>query len=301
MGLRTFVGTSGWRYPSWRGDFYPKGLPQSQELSYLARRLNTVELNGSFYSLQSADSYRRWRDATPDGFVFGVKGGRYVTHMLRMRDAEQALANFFASGLLLLGEKLGPVLWQLPERVEFDEDVLERFCSALPRTLRAAVRVARDHDAKVKSPGVPRVENDRAVLHALEPRHPSFSDARAAEILRRHGVALVLADTAGRFPVFDEPTAGFVYARLHGGEELYTSGYDAAALRGWAARVRRQAVSGGHERDVYVYFDNDAKGHAPHDAEAMGALLGARPPGGLSIPSEWPSNRPAGTEHRGLP
>ena len=281
MNPRAFVGTSGWRYPSWRGDFYPKGLRQKDELSYIAGRLNTVELNGSFYSLQSPSSYRRWRDETPEDFVFGVKGGRYLTHMLRMRNVEQAMANFFASGVLLLCTKLGPVLWQLPERLAFDAELLEQFCSLLPATVRQAARLAERHDAKVKQAEVPAlpagtVEHDRPMLHALEPRHPSFGDASAADILRSHGVALVLADSAGRFPVFDAATADFVYARLHGGEELYTSGYDEASLLSWAERILRQSQSGGAGRDIYVYFDNDAKGYAPHDAEAMARLLAAR-------------------------
>jgi len=274
---RAYVGTSGWRYPSWRGDFYPKGLRQKDELAYLAGRMNTVEINGSFYSLQSPDSFRRWHDATPDDFVFGVKGGRYLTHMLRLRGTDQAMANFFASGVLLLAEKLGPVLWQLPERLEFDAEALEAFCSSLPTSVGAAARLARSHDEKVKRAEVPKTTHDAKLLHALEPRHPSFRDDRAVGILRKHGVALVLADTAGRFPVFDEPTADLVYVRLHGGEELYASGYDARSLRGWAERVRRQAESGAGERDVYVYFDNDARGHAPHDAIAMARLLGAPP------------------------
>lgn len=277
MRPRSFVGTSGWRYPSWRGDFYPTGLRQKDELSYISSRLNTVELNGSFYSLQSPTSYRRWHDETPHGFVFGVKGGRYLTHMLRLRGIEQAMANFFASGVLLLGEKLGPVLWQFPERLEFDADLLESFCLALPSTLGDAAALAARHDAKVKHADVPDPakagESGRPLLHALEPRHASFADGRAADILRRHGVALVLADSAGRFPVFDEVTAGFVYARLHGGEELYTSGYDERSLRSWAARMLRQATSDGAHRDIYAYFDNDAKGYAPHDAETMASIL----------------------------
>jgi len=269
------VGTSGWRYASWRGDFYPRGLRQKDELAHLASRLNTVEINGSFYSLQTPESYERWRDATPDDFVFGVKGGRYLTHMLRLRDTERAMANFFASGVLLLGGKLGPVLWQLPERLEFDPDLLERFCAMLPTTRRGAASLARRHDDKAKHTRIPGIPAglDGVVRHALEPRHPSFGDDRAAEILRRHGVALVLADTAGRFPVFDHATAGFVYARLHGPEQLYWGGYDDDALHRWAALIRRQAACGSAPRDVYVYFDNDADGRAPHDAEAMARVL----------------------------
>ena len=270
---RAFVGTSGWRYASWRGDFYPKGLVQRRELSYLAQEVNTVELNGSFYSLQSPASYRRWHDETPDDFVFGVKGGRYLTHMLRLHDTGQALANFFASGVLVLGDKLGPVLWQLPESLEFDASALESFCSSLPTSMRQAAALATSHDAKVKHPEVPPVTHERPLLHALEPRHPSFQDARAVEILRRHNLALVLADSAERFPVFDEPTADFVYARLHGPERLYAGGYDRRALARWAGRIQRQRSAAGATRDAYVYFDNDADGRAPHDAVAMARLL----------------------------
>ncbi|QDZ14590.1 DUF72 domain-containing protein [Humibacter ginsenosidimutans] len=276
--MTAFVGTSGWQYASWRGDFYPKGLRQRDELDYLAARVNSIELNGSFYALQRPDSYRRWHDATSDEFVFALKGGRYLTHMLRLRDTDQAMANFFASGVLLLGDKLGPVLWQLPESLEFDADTLERFCASLPATAREAAHIARGHDSKVRHPYVPRVRNDRRVLHAIEPRHPSFGDADVAKIVRSHGVALVLADSAGTFPVFDEQTADFVYARLHGPEKLYAGGYDRRRLRTWARRCRDQADAGRTHRDLYVYFDNDSDGRAPYDALAMAELLGAPSP-----------------------
>ena len=267
-GPRTLVGTSGWRYRSWRGDFYPQGLVQRRELEYLSHRLATVEINGSFYSLQSPASYRRWRAETPDGFVFGVKGGRYVTHMLRMRGVESALANFFASGVLLLGEKLGPVLWQLPERVVFDARELDEFCTQLPTSLTDAVALASRHTDKVAEFEAPP-SADRRIRHALEPRHPSFDTDECAAILRRHNVALVTADSADRWPMMTRVTADFVYVRLHGSPDLYASGYGPERLAGWAARLREwtQGV-----RDAYVYFDNDAHGFAPYDAEAMAAL-----------------------------
>src|SRR4051812_28239238 len=130
------VGISGWTYAGWRGDFYPRGLPHRRELAYAAERLDTVEINGSFYSLQRPTSYQSWREQTPDDFVFAVKVGWFVTHMKRLRDVEQPLANFFGSGVLALGPKLGPVLWQLPERFEYDADLLASFFRLLPRTVR---------------------------------------------------------------------------------------------------------------------------------------------------------------------
>lgn len=146
---RAFVGVSGWRYPSWRGDFYPRGLTQSRELEYVASHMNSVELNGSFYSLQRPSSYERWRDSTPADFVFAVKGGRFITHMLALKNTEQALANFFASGVLALGAKLGPVLWQLPERLPFDEQILDKFLGSLPTTATAAAGLAGRHDERL--------------------------------------------------------------------------------------------------------------------------------------------------------
>lgn len=266
---RTLVGTSGWRYRSWRGDFYPTGLVQRRELEYISRRLATVEINGSFYSLQSAASYRRWHAQTPAHFVFGVKGGRYVTHMLRLRGVESALANFFASGVLLLGEKLGPVLWQLPERVTFDAAELDAFCALLPVTVEEASALASRHTDKVAEFEAPP-PGERRIVHALEPRHASFGSDECAEVLRRHNVALVTADSADRWPMFTRVTADFVYVRLHGSPDLYASGYGPERLAAWAQRLRDWTQG---ERNAYVYFDNDARGHAPHDAEAMAALF----------------------------
>ncbi|CAI9407008.1 DUF72 domain-containing protein [Nocardioides sp. T2.26MG-1] len=260
------VGISGWTYAGWRGDFYPSGLPQRQELAYAAERMGSVEINGSFYSLQRPTSYASWREQTPDDFVFAVKGGRFVTHMLRLRDVETPLANFFASGLLALGPKLGPVLWQLPERLEYDPDVLAAFFGQLPRTIGELAALARRHDAKVPDERAlttaPRGLASRRVRHALEFRSPSFCTDEAFALLREHDVACVVADTAGRFPMAEAVTSDLVYVRLHGDQELYTSGYGDAALDRWADKCRGWA----EEADVVVYFDNDALGFAPHDA-----------------------------------
>lgn len=251
---------------------------QRRELEYVGERLSSVELNGSFYSLQRPTSYRRWRSEVPEGFVFAVKGSRYVTHMLRLVGVRTALANFYASGVLALGPTLGPFLWQLPERVEFDAEVLEAFLAALPRTTGDALRLARQHDARLDGRTWLEIEADVPLRHALEPRSPSFSDPRAADILRAHGVSLVLADTAGRWPAFDAVTADHVYVRLHGSQELYASGYGDDELDAWAARIRGwlsgAASDDGMPRDVYVYFDNDARGRAPWDAVHLAERLG---------------------------
>ena len=266
------VGTSGWRYPSWRGDFYPVGLRQRDELAYLARELGGVELNGSFYSLQRPSSYASWAEQVPDDFLFAVKGGRFITHLRRLAGVEPALANFFASGVLALGSKLGPVLWQLPANLPFDEQLLSAFFELLPRTTKAAGELAEHHDAKLpdgRTLTTPLVEAD--VRHALEPRHDSFGSPQARALLERHGIAMVMSDSAGTWPQFDMVTSDLVYVRLHGDTELYRSGYSQAALERWAGRVGGWAAEG---LDVHVYFDNDAHGHAPHDARALLRLLG---------------------------
>ena len=274
---RVRVGVSGWRYPRWRGDFYPTGLPQRQELEFIGERFSSVELNGSFYSLQRPSSYRHWRESVPSEFVFAVKGSRYITHMLRLRDPGHALANFFASGVLALGTQLGPILWQLPERQRFDPDVLDAFFRTVPRSTGEALELARHHDERLEGRAWLEIESDIPLRYAIEPRSTSFHDPRFSALLRGHGVSLTIADTAGRWPRFENLPADFVYIRLHGGQELYHSGYSGAELREWADLVNGWAdgsAAGGRPRDVYVYFDNDARGHAPHDALALAALVG---------------------------
>ena len=271
--MSVWVGIAGWRYAAWRGDFYPKGLAQRRELEYAASRLTSIEINGSFYSLQRPSSYASWRDETPDDFVFSVKGPRYVTHLKRLVDVDTALANFFASGVLALGPKLGPVLWQLPENLRFDADVLDKFLTRLPRTTGAAATLAKGHDDKVKEGrSLTAAETpDQPVRHALEFRSQTFATDAADDVLRRHDVATVLADTAGRWPRVDRITSDFAYVRLHGDKELYTSGYSEESLQQWAAKCRAWEADG---LDVFVYFDNDVKGYAPHDALRLIRLLG---------------------------
>ncbi|CAN5181352.1 DUF72 domain-containing protein [soil metagenome] len=271
---RAFVGISGWRYASWRGGFYPRGLPQRSELAYAAERMNSVELNGSFYSLQRPSSYERWRDETPPGFVFAVKGGRFITHMLALKNTEQALANFFASGVLALGSKLGTVLWQLPARQTFDAGVLDAFLGSLPATTSAAARLAARHDERLDGRAYLDAGEDRPLRHALEVRHASFDTTAAHSVARRHGVALVTADTAGTWPMIRQDTADLRYVRLHGSRELYASGYTDPELDTWAGDIRAWLAAG---QDVFVYFDNDMNGHAPFDALRLAARVGAIP------------------------
>lgn len=261
------IGISGWRYPLWRGPFYPKGLPQREELRYAAERLNSIEINGSFYSLQRPQLYRNWYEQTPDGFVFAVKGSRYITHLRRLRDP-LALANFFASGVLALREKLGPVLWQLPPTLQFDAGTMHSFLNGLPRTTVEAAYLARHHDQRLAGRALTYPDSERPLRYAVEVRHPSYETQAFLDLLREHDVAVVLADSAGRWPVIRAATATFRYVRLHGAEELYTSGYDDGALEAWATTIRGWAPA-----DAYVYFDNDVKAYAPRDAMALTAKL----------------------------
>ena len=271
------IGISGWRYAPWRGEFYPPGLPQRRELEYAAQCVRTVEINGSFYSLQRPSSYRAWSTATPEDFVFSVKGSRFITHMKKLRDVETALANLFASGLLALGPKLGPVLWQLAPRHRYDAAQLDDFLARLPRTQGAAAEVARAHDDRLREPAhLDVAEPDQALEHVLEVRHPTFADNdELLRLLRRHGVGIVIADAAGLWPSYDAVTSPVAYVRLHGDTELYVSGYGEEALQDWAERIRRWR----QEAAVYVYFDNDVKVHAPRDAIRLAEILGVGPRG----------------------
>ncbi|MFO0665590.1 MAG: DUF72 domain-containing protein [Polyangiaceae bacterium] len=310
------IGLSGWNYPPWRKVFYPEDLTHKRELWFASRAVDTIEINGSFYSLVRPESVKRWYSDAPEGFAFSVKGSRYITHMLRLRDAETALANFFASGILALEEKLGPILWQLPPNFSFDADRLARFFDLLPRTMKAASRRARKHDGRVEGRAYVEPKGDRVIRHTIEVRHPSFCDARFVDLLREHDIAFCVADTAKHFLEYEDVTSDFVYVRLHGDLKLYESGYTRAALKKWAARIeawsqgnevagarrissapaRRTNVRGG--RDVYVYFDNDAKVRAPFDARTLRALLDGervpRAPKGIRSAGEpartvWPA------------
>ncbi|WP_119304880.1 DUF72 domain-containing protein [Dongia deserti] len=277
------IGVSGWRYEGWRGVFYPDGLRQKDELSYLARQFATVEINGTFYSLQRPESFEAWSSETPADFVFAVKGSRYITHMLRLVKFEQPLANFFASGVLALGPKLGPILWQFPPNFRFNAEKLEAFYHLLPRDTEQAARLARRHDARVTGRAFLKPGPKRKLRHAMEIRHDSFIAPEFIKLLRKYRIGLVAADTV-EWPLLMDLTSDFVYCRLHGSEELYASGYDDAALERWADRLAAWAKGSEHKdgtrvidkpaparvtRDVYVYFDNDKKVRAPFDAHSL--------------------------------
>jgi uncharacterized protein YecE (DUF72 family) len=283
------IGISGWRYEPWRGVFYPEDLAQHRELEFASRALPTIEINGSFYSLQTPGSYAAWYQATPEGFVFSVKGGRYITHLRRLREIEKPLANFFASGIFNLREKLGPFLWQFPPNFRYDPVRFEHFFSLLPRDLEEALSLARTRDERMKGRSRLAIDGNRRLRHAIEIRHDSFLDESFVALLRRYQIALVVADTAGTWPYREDVTADFMYLRLHGDKELYASGYTEAALDRWAERIR--AWSEGSEpadaqrisatppvrlasRDVYCYFDNDVKVKAPFDALRLREKLG---------------------------
>lgn len=260
------IGISGWNYPGWRGIFYPKGLVQKRELEYASRQMNSIEINGSFYSLQRPSSYQLWYQQTPDDFVFSIKGGRFITHMKKLNDVEIPLANFFASGVLALREKLGPILWQFPQMVRFDLSRFEKFLRLLPRTTEEAAHLAASNNGKIKEKPFLEVDESRPIRYAFEIRHESFSDPGFLALLREHNAALVFADTAGKWPYIETHTAEFDYIRLHGSDQLYVSGYSESALDWWEKRIRSWR---GKKRDVYVYFDNDAKVRAPFDAISL--------------------------------
>ncbi|HEY8924046.1 MAG TPA: DUF72 domain-containing protein [Polyangia bacterium] len=281
---RALVGTSGWLYPHWRGEFYPRGLPQKRELAHLAERLPTVEVNGTFYSLTRPSTCDGWRASVPDGFIFAVKGSRFITHMLKLRNFEQPLANFFSSGLLRLGSSLGPILWQLPPQLPFDPDRTRRFFEAVPRDIAAAERWARRHDRRTTGRAALRAPDgrDRSIRHAVEVRHPSWLEDAALSVLTALDVALVAADTAGKYPLSLARTASFAYVRLHGSTTLYASRYEDHELAEWAARIRRWTGAGD---DVYVYFDNDARGHAPRDALRLQSAV-TSPPSSAAVDAQ---------------
>ncbi|MBK8209746.1 MAG: DUF72 domain-containing protein [Rhodospirillales bacterium] len=282
------VGISGWTYAPWRGVFFPEGLPRRRELPYAADRLRTIEINGTFYSLQRPHSFERWAAETPNDFVFSVKAPRYITHILRLRDVDAPLANFLASGLLRLGGKLGPILWQFPPNFSFDQARMEAFIRLLPGDTIAASAFARRHDSRMEGRAYLESDARRPLRHAIEIRHQSFVCPEFIEMLRRYSVALVCADAVA-WPRLMDVTSDFVYCRLHGSQELYTSGYDDTALDAWAARVFAWAKGGEpadaervlpasddrSSRDVFIYFDNDAKVRAPFDALGLRARVEA--------------------------
>lgn len=284
------IGISGWTYAPWRGDFYPPKLPQKGELAYAAGIFNSIEINGTFYSLQRPESFAKWATETPKDFVFSIKAPRYITHIRRLREVEKPLANFLASGVLRLGPKLGPILWQLPPSFRFDPELLEAFFAMLPQDTDAALALARHRERRMSGRAWLKTDKKRRLHHAIEIRHESFRTRAFIALLRAYRIGLVCADIV-EWPRLMDLTSDFIYCRLHGSEELYASGYDAAALDRWATRVA--AWARGREptdaervidkpaprrarRDVFVYFDNDTKVRAPFDAQSLMARMKRR-------------------------
>ena len=238
---RIFVGIGGLTYEPWRGLFYPEGLTHKRELEYASRKLTSIEINGTFYSTFKPESWRKWRDETPEGFVFSVKGSRYVTNRKELATATESVARYVGQGLAELGARLGPVTWQLAETKKFDPEDIDAFFKLLPREVG----------------GLP-------LRHALEVRHPSFQDPRFHELARRHQMAITFAHS-DKFPEIEEPTAGFTYARLMGCREEEPTGYAAAELDRWAERAKGWAERG----DAFIYFISGAKQRAPAAAMAL--------------------------------
>lgn len=277
------IGISGWRYKGWRGIFYPPKLAQRKELAFAAEKFPTIEINGSFYSLQRPSYYEQWAAETPEDFLFAVKGSRYITHMRKLRDVRTALANFYASGILKLESKLGPFLWQFPPQFRFNADLLDEFFTLLPRDTEAAATLACEHEPWLKGRVCLETAKRIPLRHAIEIRHQSFVCPEFIRLLRRQKIALVCADTV-EWPRLMDVTADFLYLRLHGSKVLYASGYGDVDLDLWAERVAAWAQGSQPQdgtyasptpapkrvkRDVYVYFDNDMKVRAPVDAQGL--------------------------------
>jgi len=269
---QAYIGISGYDYRGWRGTFYPDEVPRTSWLGFASRIYNSIELNGTFYSLKNPTVFARWAAAVPDdGFVFAIKGGRFITHNLKLRNCESALGNFFASGVLALGEKTGPFLWQLPASYSFDAERMDTFMRKLPRDSIEGEAVARQHDFRLRRGALTKARVRVPYRHAFEVRHPSYFCEEFYAILREHNCAFVIADTAGKFGYAEAVTADFVYVRLHGSSALYSSDYTDEELTEWSAKIHAWLET----RDVYVYFDNDAKVHAPYNAMQLADLVSA--------------------------
>jgi uncharacterized protein YecE (DUF72 family) len=258
------VGIGGWVYEPWRGVFYPKGLRQAEELAYASRRVTSIEINGTFYGTQKPESFRRWADETPDGFIFSLKGPRYATHRRVLAEAGESVERFLASGVLELKSKLGPLVWQFAPTKKFDGDDFAAFLALLPQ----------------------RLEN-RNMRHAVEVRHESFLVPAFIDLLRKHSVAPVLVESE-KHPMIADVTSDFVYLRLERSSEKIETGYKPAELDRWGDRAKTWAeggapddlptiappMSGGRERDVFVYMISGAKVRAPAAAMALIERLG---------------------------
>ncbi len=277
------LGTAGWVFEPWRGSFYPDGLRQKDELAYASARLGNIEINATFYSHQKPASFQSWAAQTPDDFVFPVKGHQAITHIKRLKDVETPLANFFASGVLALGQRLGPFVWQLPGNLKYDPVRIEAFLNLLPKTPGDLLKLAKKHDEKTATPFLDMAGIEQ-VRHAIEVRHASFADTAFIDMMRAADVALVVADTA-EWPTYD-PTADFIYCRLQGapGKDRYTD----ADLDKWARRIGVWAAgrpmadgtfitpveASPKPRDVFAHFVSTDKQNAPKNAMTLAKKVG---------------------------
>jgi uncharacterized protein YecE (DUF72 family) len=272
MTIRT--GTAGWVFEPWRGTFYPEGLVQKKELAYASSRLGSIEINATFRANQKPESFAKWAAETRDGFVFSIKGPQLVTHIKRLKNCEIELANFFASGPLALGAKLGPFVWQLPPNLTYDRTVLETFLALLPHSLDAYLALAGKADARLKSAPFLSADTVGPIRHAIELRNASFDTSEVRDLLSAHNVASVIPDTP------EQPsralTADFAYCRLQGPARPDASGYTAADIAEWASQVRAWDAAG---RDVFTYFVHEDKLHAPANAIALRQAAGIALPG----------------------
>ena len=235
------IGIGGWTYPPWRGSFYPPDLPQKRELEYASRQFGAIEINATFYGRQSPKSWKAWAETVPDGFQFAVKGSRYCVTRPNLADAAEGVATYLAQGFAALGDKLGPILWMLAARRQFDADDIAGFFKVLPHELD----------------GIP-------LRHVIEPRHESFRDEKFFELCRARNVAIVFEDSDD-YPQIEADTADFAYARLQRMNEEIFTGYDDSALDGFAARAKAWQAKG----DAYIFMINGAKVRAPAAALAL--------------------------------
>lgn len=276
------TGIAGWVFAPWRGAFYPAGLPQKEELAYASEHLGVIEINATFRALQKPASFRNWAGQTPDDFVFSIKGPQLITHIKRLKDIEAPLANFLASGPLGLGAKLGPFVWQLPPNFSYNADRMENFLALLPKSAAEAAGFAARHEDWMEE-AVTGTDGVTAIRHAIEVRHESFAVPEFIAQMRKHNVALVVADTA-EWPTLDL-TADFAYCRLQGAPERES--YDEADLDRWAERIAawsegRPMTDGKfvaeqpeeRPRDVFAFFVSTDKVHAPRNAMALAERLG---------------------------
>jgi len=282
-----FIGMAGWSYEGWRGSFYPESLKQKDELAHASRRVQSIEINGTFYSLFRPAIYLGWYEQTPADFNFSLKGPKYITHERRLKDFQTPLNNFLASGILALREKLGCILWQFPPTMPFTVERFEPFLAALPHDMAAAAQLGLGHSDWLEGRTFLEVTDNHRLRHAVEGRHPSFRDPAFVELARKYGIAIVVGDTAGRWPLIEDVTTDFLYLRLHADETQYPNGYTKKSMEYWGRRV--QTWSQGLQPDdaavvvpgppapmprtIFTYFDNDVKETAPLNALSMIAYL----------------------------